>query len=387
MKKTLIAVAAAAALTTSAFAEITFGAWLRVLTAPVANDGKDTVAAMGNSWGYGARAARVDIRATSEDEKIGFVMGVYDDKNGGIAKADDGYIWAKPVDAVKVSFGRYDNPTGLRGDFCYGSWNWLRPTSSWIAEDEGLLMSGKANDGVKIEVTPIDGLYILAMLPINKTATKVETVYKKVQAGFAYNIDGIGKIKAQYIGKGTGKVEENGVTKTEANSNCDIEAAFDLTAVENLYVGVGFKYANIKDGDKIAKEDQKMKIALAASYQVSDELKLSASGAYFMYQEEKDKGGVDPRFQAGVGVDYNLGDGLAASADVRYLSKSNDKDNTDHIAFSVGVTKGISSNGYMGVAFQGQTNSGTWANDVIKANAEKNDKLTWCVPVAISCWF
>ena len=388
MKKTLIAVAAAAALTTSAFAEITFGAWLRVLAAPVASNGEDTVAAMGNSWGYGARAARVDIRATSEDEKIGFVMGVYDDKNGGIAKADDGYIWAKPVDAVKVSFGRYDNPTGLRGDFCYGSWNWLRPTSSWIAEDEGLLMSGKANDGVKIEVTPIDGLYILAMLPINKTATKVDTVYKKVQAGFAYNIDGVGKIKAQYIGKGTGKVEENGVTVTEANSNCDIEAAFDLAAVENLYVGVGFKYANIKDGDKIAKDQQKMKVALAASYQVSDELKLSASGAYFMFQEKKDKGGVDPRFQAGVGVDYNLGDGLAASADVRYLSKSNDEDNTDHIAFSVGVTKGISSNGYMGVAFQGQTNSGNWANDVIEADKSKNaDKLTWCVPVAISCWF
>ena len=249
-------------------------------------------------------------------------------------------------------------------------------------------MSGKANDGVKIEVTPIDGLYILAMLPINKTATKVDTVYKKVQAGFAYNIDGVGKIKAQYIGKGTGKVEENGVTKTEANSNCDIEAAFDLAAVENLYVGVGFKYANIKDGDKIAKEDQKMKIALAASYQVSDELKLSASGAYFMYQEKKDKGGVDPRFQAGVGVDYNLGDGLAANADVRYLSKANDKDNTDHIAFSVGVTKGISSNGYMGVAFQGQTNSGNWANNVIEADTSKNaDKFTWCVPVAISCWF
>ncbi len=389
MKKTLIAVAAAAALTTSAFAEITFGAWLRVLAAPVASNGEDTVAAMGNSWGWGARAARVDIRATSEDEKIGFVMGCYDDMEGGIGKADDGYIWAKPVDAVKVSFGRYDNPTGLRGDFCYGSWNWLRPTSSWIAEDEGLLMSGKANDGVKIEVTPVDGLYILAMLPIKEAATKIDTVYKNVQAGFAYNIDGVGKIKAQYIGKGAGEVKATETTpKVEGNSNCDIEAAFDLTAVENLYVGVGFKFASIKDGDKVAPASEKMKIALGASYQVSDELKLSASGAYFMYQEKKDKGGVDPRFQAGVGVDYNLGDGLAASADVRYLSKKNDADKTDHLAFSVGVTKGISSNGYMGVAFQAQTNSGTWANNVIPADTSKNaDKLTWCVPVAISCWF
>ncbi|MCI7398188.1 MAG: porin family protein [Spirochaetia bacterium] len=389
MKKTLIAVAAAAALTTSAFAEITFGAWLRALAAPVASNGEDTVASMGNSWGYGARTARINIHAAAEDGKVGFEMGVYNDVDG-IADGDDTFIWGKPIDMLTVSFGKFDGPrNGLRGDVCYGSWNWLRPTSSWIAEDEGLLMSGLyKNKGVKLDVTPIDGLLITAFIPITTTATKVDTVYKKVQAGFAYNIDGIGKIKAQYIGKGTGKVEENGVTKEEANSNCDIEAAFDLTAVENLYVGVGFKYANIKDGDKIAQKEQKMKIALGATYQVSDELKLSASGAYFMYQEEKDKGGVDPRFQAGVGVDYNLGDGLAASADVRYLSKSNDLDNTDHIAFSVGVTKGISSNGYMGVAFQGQTNSGTWANTVIPADTSKKaDKFTWCVPVAISCWF
>ena len=389
MKKTLIAVAAAAALTTSAFAEITFGAWLRALAAPVASNGEDTVASMGNSWGWGARTARIDIHAAAEDGKVGFEMGVFNDV-GGIAMGDDAFIWGKPVDALTVSFGKFDGPrNGLRGDLCYGSWNWLRPTSSWIAEDEGLLMSGLNNStGVKLDVTPIDGLLITAFLPITTTATKIDTVYKQVQAGFAYNIDGVGKIKAQYIGKGKGEVKATETTpKVEGNSNCDIEAEFDLTSVENLYVGVGFKYANIKDGDKVAADQQKMKIALGATYQVSDELKVSASGAYFMYQEKKDKGGVDPRFQAGVGVDYNLGDGLAANADVRYLSKANDADNTDHIAFSVGVTKGISSNGYMGVAFQGQTNSGTWANNVIPADASKADKLTWCVPVAISCWF
>ena len=275
MKKTLIAVAAAAALTTSAFAEITFGAWLRVLAAPVASDGDETVTAMGNSWGYGARVARLNVNAVAEDGRAGFDMGIYNDLNDGLSTGDQWSIWTKPVEQVKLSFGKYDNNT-LRGDLCYGSWNWLRPTSSWIAEDEGLLMSGKANDGVKIEVTPIDGLYILAMAPINSTAKKAEDVYKKLQAGFAYNIDGVGKIKAQYIGKGKGEVKATETTpKVEGNSNCDIEAAFDLAAVENLYVGVGFKYANIKDGDKIAKDQQKMKIALAASYQVSDELKLS----------------------------------------------------------------------------------------------------------------
>ena len=392
MKKTLIAVAAAAALTTSAFAEITFGSWLRVLTVPIANDGKDMIAVTSNSWGGNnwdspARVARLDIHAVAEDGKVGFEMGAWNDMKSGLGAGDDAYIWAKPVDAVKVSIGNFDSPTGLRGDLCYGSWNWLRPVSSWIAEDEGLLMSGRNNNGVKVEVTPVDGLYVLLMAPITYDATKLEEIGKKIQAGFAYNIDGIGKIKAQYIGKGAAKVEKDGVTVSEANSNCDIEAAFDLTAVENLYVGVGFKFASIKDGDKVAPASEKMKIALGATYQVSDELKLSASGAYFMYQEKKDKGGVDPRFQAGAGVDYNLGDGLNLSADVRYLSKENDADKSDHLAFSVGLTKGISSNGYVGAAFQAQTNGGKWANGAFEANAEKADKLTWCVPLAISCWF
>ncbi len=413
MKKTLIAVAAAAALTTSAFAEITFGSWLRVLTVPIANDGKDMIAVTsnswgGNDWGSPARVARLDVHAAAEDGKVGFEMGVWNDMKSGLGPGDDAYIWAKPVDAVKVSVGNFDAPTPLRGDFCYGSWNWLRPVSSWVAEDEGLLMSGRANNGLKVEITPMDGLYVLAMAPIDTTAKKAEDVYKNLQTGFAYNIEGVGKIKAQLILKNTPKVEATATTAEEdARLDKTIEAAFDLTAVENLYVGVGFQMNMLQDYDKslaaamkdVKDEDKpakylsamtKTKIALAASYQVSDELKVSASGAYFMFQKSGDEG-ADGRFQAGAGVDYNLGDGMNLSADVRYLAKAKvggeEIKNSDHLAFSVGLTKGISSNGYVGAAFQAQTNGGKWANGAFEANAEKADKLTWCVPLAISCWF
>ena len=198
MKKTLIAVAAAAALTTSAFAEITFGAWLRVVAAPVASDGDETVTAMGNSWGYGARVARLNVNAVAEDGNAGFDMGIYNDLNDGLSTGDQWSIWTKPVEQVKLSFGKFDNNT-LRGDVCYGSWNWLRPTSSWIAEDEGLLMSGNGGKGALIEVTPIEGLYIQALIPIDTTKQKAEDVYKNARGGFAYSIDGIGKIKGQVI--------------------------------------------------------------------------------------------------------------------------------------------------------------------------------------------
>ncbi len=409
MKKTLIAVAAAAALTTSAFAEITFGAWLRVLAAPVASDGDETVTAMGNSWGYGARVARLNVNAVAEDGNAGFDMGIYNDLNDGLSTGDQWSIWAKPVEQVKLSFGKFDNNT-LRGDVCYGSWNWLRPTSSWIAEDEGLLMSGNGGKGALIEVTPMEGLYIQALIPIDTTKQKAEDVYKNARGGFAYSIDGIGKIKGQLILNNTPEKaaadavygwkddDENPATTpvwavvTEAAAASDsaldktIEAEFDLVAVENLWAGFGAKF-NLWDEDDNHKEDEKIKLALGASYQVNDQIKVTASGAFFMYTEKKDDGGVDPRFQLGAGIDYSFGNGINLAADVRYLSKKNDVDNTDHLAFLVGATKGISSNGYVGVGFQAQTNSGTWANTVITGEEAKGDKLTWAIPVAISVWF
>ena len=409
MKKTLIAVAAAAALTTSAFAEITFGAWLRVVAAPVASDGDETVTAMGNSWGYGARVARLNVNAVAEDGRAGFDMGIYNDLNDGLSTGDQWSIWTKPVEQVKLSFGKYDNNT-LRGDVCYGSWNWLRPTSSWIAEDEGLLMSGNGGKGALIEVTPIEGLYIQALIPIDTTKQKAEDVYKNARGGFAYSIDGIGKIKGQVILNNTPEkaaadavygwkdVDDDNTTEpvwavvTEAAAASDsaldktIEAEFDLVAVENLWAGFGAKF-NLWDEDDNHKKDEKIKLALGASYQVNDQIKVTASGAFFMYTEKKDDGGVDPRFQLGAGIDYSFGNGINLAADVRYLSKKNDVDNTDHLAFLVGATKGISSNGYVGVGFQAQTNSGTWANTVITGEEAKGDKLTWAIPVAMSVWF
>ena len=75
MKKTLIAVAAAAALTTSAFAEITFGAWLRTITG-VANNGEDMVTGMSNSWG-GMRPSRIGVNWVSDDGMAGMKHDMY----------------------------------------------------------------------------------------------------------------------------------------------------------------------------------------------------------------------------------------------------------------------------------------------------------------------
>ena len=365
MKKTLVAAAVVAALATSAFAEITFGAWLRVLAAPVASNGDDTVVAMTNSWGYGARTARLNVNAVSEDGNAGFAMGIYNDASMSLTAGDEAQMWVKPVEQVKVSVGKYDNNT-LRGDLCYGSWNWMRCAQNTTGE--GFIMSGNGETGLMVEVTPIDALYIQAMLPIapNGSGDAVqlaEDAYKEARGGFAYTIDGLGKLKAQYIGNGDDRT---------------VEAEFDLTAVDGLYVCAGV-VANI--WDDAAPDAATTKIAAGASYQINDALKVSASGEYQMYDD------VDASIKVGAGVDYALADGLNAVADVRALIPTEDYDDErgdPTVSFMVGIQKNVSSNGYIGVAFQGVTNGGSFSNDAVDGT---EDNFAWAIPVAVSVYF
>ena len=447
MKKTLIAVAAAAALTaTSAFAEITFGAWLRVLASPVAHNGEDAMVGVANSWGWGARTARININGTSEDGKAGFVMGVYNDFESGLGDGDDAYLWVKPVDTVKVSVGKFDSPTnGLRGDFCYGSWNWLRPYN-WAYDGEGLTFDGIWRKGTMLEADPIEGLHAFAVIPMSSTYAKAEDVYKNIQVGFGYAIEGVGKLKAQYIGDYSKKddkaaaakktwalgnkkdkdgnwvfddteseepsYKQNTVKAVAANDDVmttgQIGVAFDLTAVENLYVTVGARFGI---ADKDYRPDYlKMAFTAGASYQVSEAMKFSVDGGYVQYQDDcvaRDGEAVDNVFFVGAGVDYAIMDGLSLAADVRYMSnakaaekvydiKAYGKDSDEGaISFLVGVNKSVGSNGSLGVGFQGATNGCgfTWGTPGekgdgvggLKANAA--DDFVWAIPVSVSVWF
>ena len=419
MKKTLIAVAAAAALTaTSAFAEITFGAWLRVLASPVASTGEDIIAGVQNSWGWGARTARININGTSEDGKAGFVMGVYNDFESGLGQGDDAYLWVKPVDTVKVSVGKFDSPTnGLRGDFCYGSWNWLRPFN-WVRDGEGLTFDGIWRSGLMVEADPMEGLHAFAVIPMSSSYKSAEETYRNIQVGFGYTIEGVGKLKAQFIGDygyttktkdvegdyyvnpddGTieRKSESVAYDKDQDKTTGQIGVAFDITAIENLYVTVGARFG-IADKD-YAPDYFKMEFSAGASYQVSETMKFSVDGDYKQFQKKFNKDD-DSLFSVGAGVDFTVMDGLAAVADVRYMSNKYGKDGDDGaISFLVGVNKSVSSNGSLGIGFQGATNGcGLVMNDSTGIKAGKSytlgkdggdgDEFVWAIPVSVSVWF
>ena len=395
MKKTLIAVAAAAALTaTSAFAEITFGAWLRTLTAPVASNGEDTVVGTANSWGWGARTARIDINGVSEDGKAGFAMNVFNDMSMDISAGDRAVLWVKPVDMIKISVGKYDSPdNGLRGDFCYGSWNWLRPYN-WGFDGEGLTFDGIWRKGMMIEADPIEGLHAFVVIPMEDANAdsyykKAEDTYRNVQIGFGYAIDGVGKLKAQYIGDDSYTTDAEG-DRDETKTTGQIGVAFDLNAVENLYVTVGARFG-IADKD-YAPGYLKMAFTAGASYQVSDAMKFSVDGGYKQYQDKvvgKVGDKKDNEFFVGAGVDYTIMDGLNLAADVRYKNIGYGKEGDDGaISFLVGVNKSVSSNGSLGIGFQGATNGCGFVQSGGKGLvANEADDFVWAIPVSIGVWF
>jgi hypothetical protein len=430
MKK-ILAITAMAAFAAVSFAEgITFGAWLRCIAVPAANNGDETYTIGTHSWGGAPRAARLNVTAVAPDGNAGFNMGMYSDLDGTgkNSNGDEANLWVKPLDMVKVSYGKYDNGT-LMGGVCLPSWDWIRPTSSFVLGDEDLFMSKNDKTGLMVEVTPMENLYIQVMAPFTKDAEKAAATYKKLRGGFAYTVPGLVKVKGQYIGVGADKIDYavngkkatkdeydaavaanealtvagyladgtkvmSGETKkvqkeVEGNSNCNLEAEVDVLAVDGLFVGAGFKYYVRKDGDDNNAGDEKMRVALGATYQVLPELKVLANGAYWTAYG-KDAKKRDGRFQAGVGFEYDLGDGLAVNGDFRYLAKEGidgkKTKNSDHMSFCLGAKKNVSSNGYIGVAFLGQTNSGNFT-DSLPGETEKGDKFTWAIPVALSVSF
>ena len=378
MKKTLIAVAAAAALTTSAFAEITFGGWGRAIWAPVASNGGDAVTFTSTSWGGDGRIGfGMDFTSENVDMHADFKL-----EDGKAEINDQLKIVVRPIENLSISIGKLQDDT-LRGDCCFGSWNWLRP--SWIS-DEGITFSRTIdlNKGVAVKLTPVEGLVILAGIPVannggeatdmGHTSNLAEDAYKAAKVGFGYTIDGVGQIKAQFLGKGPN-------SNYGEDDTGDLEVAFKLSAVENLSAEVVFKMQILDDSDAANKH-----VALGARYQVNDACAVAASADVTLYGNS-DK---DPSMAFGAGVDYALDNGIGLCADVRVAMPQNDIDPS--IGFMVGASKGFS-NGKLSAGFQGVSvaeNSKTGlcgAMKPAKDGALEADGFVWAVPVCFEYFF
>ena len=418
MKKVLTVLAAAAVLAAGAVAEVTVGTSLSVQNALVASDGDDTYAGTVNSWG-GARYAAINIEGTSEDSKAGFKMDIFDE-NGSIERGDNAYLWVQPIDQIMIVAGQFDSgESGLQGDFCYGSWNWIRPYN-WLEDDEGLTFTGALGEGLHVQIWPINGLQIYIGIPLSAGVISngkdeeenVKATYISSQVAVAYTIEPISStVKVQWVGDyqdGNSDVADGEEDIYEDGMGYGtVELAFDFGLIPNLFVTAGFRY-RVMDGDlQTDYEADSIKIALGASYELGNLIgwdagfTLYASGVAILYTAW-DIGDAerDPRWSFGVGADLGIIEGLKVEADFRYLSSVSGKYadgakydfKNDVASFLIGAVYSVGSNGEIGIGFQGATNGWGFLNGSI--NGDENltgelqfeDKFAWAIPLRIGMW-
>ena len=406
MKKTLIAVAAAAALTaTSAFAEITFGAWLRSALIPVAYDGEDYLGGLTQSWGEAARTAVLGVNGVSEDGMAGFTFEIRNQAGEGINMGDRTVAWLKPIEQLKLSVGKFDGgDNGFRQGTGFGAWDYVRPsatTSLFFNGDYGI-MDAIGGDGFMAEIFPVEGFKVMVNVPFLQYEKEVHNwiydsdvkswkddkgseveyvkhaydIYKKTQIGAAYTIDGVGELKVLW----TNVSEESKVGTKKYNDVGNLGIAFNLSAVENLNLAIGAKF-DISDKE-IDPSGNKAYFAAKASYNVSDAITFNMVGGIKLFKNDD----IDPKWGIGAGVDYVVMDGLTVNADIRYMSETKVNGNgseDDSLSFLVAAAKTIGSNASLGVGFEGATNGGGFAT----FSAAKDDAFTWCVPVMFNLSF
>lgn len=379
MKKALAILMIFALVASVAVAEVSIGAWGRGIFLPVNNNGDDTITDTAPSWGgWGGDEARIGFTIAGNSDNVGFQIDGNVD-GGSFNVGDQQKIWIKPMDMVTVQLGRIYDDT-LRGNAAFGSFNWYRGLGNGDGEDITFSRIGVegSREAFQVAIAPMDELYVSAYF-YDLDKDLLENMFSKMQFAVGYSIDGIGQFKAQVL---TSAVYETVATSTyeidqdtgeivsvagTANANevaetgAKVEVAFNYTGMENLFVEAGFGMETNDKVDPLKAKD----INIYARYGM-DDITLH----FLSMNSIIDVGDTEVNYKMVVGVDYNIGDGLAAAADFGFTGTTIDDVDAEITGFA-GVTKGFS-NGVIGAGVQ-------FKND-------GNDTF-FGIPVRMEYWF
>lgn len=411
MKK-IVGTIAAALIAVSAFADVGIGSWGRGIWEPAYYDDADgkVKSWTGTSW---SGSVREGISIHGETESIGFNIDMNADNIGSASNyvgfGDTAYWWVKPFSMLEVKVGRVQDDTG-RGNLGYGLFNWRRIGQGWTGEDVTFTRFGNGTggqaDGAIVKFTPIENLWAIAAFNF-ADGDEAKYVYtQKAQYGIGYNINGVGLVRAQFIGAANAKDKDG---TTIANGN--FEVAFDLTALDNLYLTVGAKIpmglaaVSAYKNTGYMGPSNRIKVAAGANFTM-DAITFHAYAVANLPNTVSYETGIAgykvkyditncANVEFGVGADIDLGNGLGINADVRFAtahdynavvkSPNTDartgciRDSASGFSFLVGLTKNVSG-GMFGIGFEGATSNVLSGNDEV-------GRLDWHVPFVISAAF
>lgn len=394
MKKVITVAALAAAVAGMASADISFGSWGRGLWITAANSGDgDIVTDVHQSWG--GKAPRTALAVSGDSDNVGFKLDIHGNGTD-FGMGDNAYIWVKPIDQVKLYMGKLD-VNALRGDVAYGLWNWdrLGCVDKNIGGEGWTFPAFVKGNGVSIQATPVEGLTLVADIPLNlgedaKTEKFSDTYGRSAKYAAAYDIKDVGTFK---LGLET-KPRVTKAGETESKENVQIDVAFDVTAVENASISVGARIPTVNGAITDPTDPKHVYnnpyVTLGGSYKADALTAHLLAGVAINAADAKENKDDALGFSFGVGADYDLGEGLGVFADVRYANgiwmNSTSADNSDNLVFGLGVEKGWS-NGKIGIAFEGSTNNNGRYKITDDKNVAKADAFAWEIPVKFEYWF
>ena len=400
MKKIVGTIAAVAVAAGVAFADVGIGSWGRAIFSPVGtlDGGKTFVSNETISWMGGKGTSRMGFSVHGESENVGFNVDLKADGYDTLGINDTAFFWAKPWSFLEVKIGKVQDDTG-RGNLCYGMFNWWRMGFGFTGEDLTFTRFGNGGggqaNGAIVKITPIEGLWIIGAFNLNDTksntveATKV--FVNQSQYGVGYNINGVGSVRAQYIGQANATNKDG---DTVANGKAEV--AFDLTAVDGLYVTVGAQIPFAFDALDVSKTaSNQVKIAAGADFKLAAVTLHAIVDARLPNTVSTSVGSTDAkttlggRIGVGVGADVDFGNAIGLVADIRFQS-AQDKVYEDtaagtttttttvdsSLSFLVGLSKGLT-NGSIGVGFEGE----------IQKITTSDSQFNWAIPVVISASF
>lgn len=412
MKKLIGTVVVAALLATAAFAEgLSFGSWGRSLWIIGAKDskgdGNKVTSWLGQSWG--GASPRTALGVSGNSDNMGFKLDLHGNGDG-LGIGDNALIWAKPIDMLKITFSAKDDTNLLRGDACFGLWNFYRlGTVSTAGGSEGFIFPALLNKRVSVVVTPIEGLTVGYgfncavgdLDPKVDESTFADQIGRTSAFAAAYTIANIGTVKLGFQAQGKGYDKNGGIDQEQKKDKFEVDAAFELTMLEKVYVAIGAKiplggtfgkYSDIYgDGKYYVANEAPTYVNLYGRLNLIDGLAINLIGGLALNSKDVKKDSFKSSgafgFRFGVEAEYSLSNGIGVFGQVEYANGiwmcSNSDENMDTITFGLGATKGFS-NGVIGVAFEATTNGyGLYGG---KCQVSKDD-LSWFIPFKLEYWF
>lgn len=379
MKRTLVVLALLLAVGILCFADdaakpagITFASWSRAIYAPLASVNSAVAPGMGVSWGADARVGFV-IKADSET--AGFHLTMNED-NHSFGVSDDLAVYVKPMPGLTFTGGRPYDDTLRNNGAAFGSWNWIRQ-NTMIGEDFGFDRVNGGNHDVAEVSYSANGLYVYVaqsrpandggFAPYGAGKDVKNDALRNMDYGFGYTIAGIGQIKAQQLGYAfTGSTF--GV----------YEIGFAVSAIPNLSAEADIK---IPTDNKVATFD--MIVPVSGSYK-ADKATINFAFQLTQNNDQNTATGKKSSIAGALGVDYDLGDGLGFTSDVRYYDKYGNGTGKAQTSVFGGINKGLAI-GQIGIGFEYVTTGGFGGS--ISGNTEKDGtaydvtKGQWAIPI------